>query len=282
MKTITTLLLFTIIGIGFCQAQDYKIGDKHPNGFVFDIDPTGKYWVVMAGETKLNYTDAVNSKNFGPAYADFKLPNNKQLIAIYNNLAAKGIGNFKKELYRSSESSGYASYPNALNFANGKMETSALNNLTLTRGVKAYPNDKKQAVPAAQPVAAPAKNNVLTLGASLQKNAKLVSENNKYILKMQDDGNLCIYQMVNGKEHFRNENDQRLWCAGSQNATKNPVLQLKPDGSLVIIDAATKSEKMNFNTASLKPVKLVLENNGVLNLYNAAGKVVWTKSTDKF
>ncbi|SDD12383.1 hypothetical protein [Niabella drilacis] len=277
-----SILSVLLCGTFFSIAQNYKykIGDTHPNGFVFDMDPkTGYFWVVMPGEAKLNYADAVSSKKFGPAYADFRLPNNKQLITIYNNLAKKGIGNFKKEHYRSSEPTKNPSYPSALNFANGQMGTSALNNLTLSRGVKQYHQSPLNPAPKPAPTSGPAANNALLPGKTLGVGGKITSQNGKYIAKVGDDGNICIYQMVNGKEFHLDESNNRLWCSMTNGTTRKPGLQLTGAGNLILTDSQTKKELFNSNTQNLKAVKLVIENNGKLNLYNAAGKVVWTATS---
>lgn len=132
-----------------------------------------------------------------------------------------------------------------------------------------------------QTVAPPAlaANNTLLPGKTLGVGGKITSQNGKYIAKVGDDGNICIYQIVNGKEHFLDENNNRLWCSMTNGTTLKPSLQLSGEGNLTLTDNQTKKELFNSNTKASKATKLVIENNGKLNLYNAAGKVVWTAAS---
>ncbi|MBK7099216.1 MAG: hypothetical protein IPH58_13840 [Sphingobacteriales bacterium] len=251
------------------NGQKYKIGDTHPcGGIVFSVDATGTKGFIAASKDAghLTYAEAVAPNAMGQGW---KLPNNKLLKEMYTNLAKKKLGGFKPELYRSSES-GYASYPWALHFGTGKEETSALNNKTLCRAVKEFPcNNTPTPKPAPQQ---PKQSVLLNAGGSLNAGAQLKSANGAFILKIQDDGNLCVYPMTNGQQSIMPK-----WCSNAS-GFKNAKLQLKVDGNLVVVDGSN-TIKWQSNTnkdANNKPVKLVLENDGRLVLYSGTGKAVWT------
>ena len=109
--------------------------------------------------------------------------------------------------------------------------------------------------------------NTLMARQPLKVNGKLVSDNGAYYLLMQPDGNLCIY----------NKTDQVEWCAESQNTIGGGELKLGRLGNLVVRNKENGVEWLSntrpyydtlIKKGKDKPVKLVLENNGVLSLYN--------------
>lgn len=121
--------------------------------------------------------------------------------------------------------------------------------------------------------------NSLNAGDRLKAGEKLFSANGAYMLRMQEeDGNLCIYKAENGKQ------GAFVWCSMAH-GFKNGVAIMQADGNFVVYDAnnnakwASNTHPYNdarFKDTSLKPVKLVLENDGTLKLYNATGKAVWS------
>lgn len=265
------LLPFAIVLLSALStnAQKYKIGDTHPcGGIVFSVDATGTKGFIAASKDagQLTYVEAVAPNAMGQGW---KLPNNKQLKEMYTNLAKKKLGGFKPEMYRSNESSGYASYPSTLHFGTGKVETSALNNKTLCRAVKEFPCNN---TPAPKPAPQQPKQSVLlNAGGSLNAGANLKSANGAFVLKIQDDGNLCVYPMTDGQQSIMPK-----WCSKAS-GFKNAKLQLKTDGNLVMLDGSN-SIKWQSNTnkdSNNKPVKLVLENDGRLILLSNSGKEVW-------
>lgn len=122
-------------------------------------------------------------------------------------------------------------------------------------------------------------NNTLMAGQSLNAGEKLFSENGKFMLRMQEeDGNLCIYRAEDGKQAGF------VWCSMAY-GFKDAKLVLQEDGNLVVYDgdggAKFNSETMSYfdpkwGTTDWKPVKLMITNEGKLNLFNAADRVVWT------
>ena len=119
-----------------------------------------------------------------------------------------------------------------------------------------------------------AKKNTLNAGESLLTNQRLYSSNGVYYLAMQADGNLCIY---------KTEGDKFVWCSMAHGFAGGKLV-MQTDGNLVVYtgnEAKWNSEthpyyNAKFRDTNNKPVKLVLENDGKLNLYTAAGKVIWT------
>ena len=117
--------------------------------------------------------------------------------------------------------------------------------------------------------------NTLMARQPLKVNGKLVSDNGAYFLLMQPDGNLCIY-----------DNDERIyWCAMSQNSIGGGELKLGRLGNLVVKNKENGVEWLSntrpyydtlIKKGKDKPVKLVLENNGVLSLYNKKDIQVWS------
>lgn len=122
------------------------------------------------------------------------------------------------------------------------------------------------------------RRSALNAGEKLNTGERLYSSNGAYLLGMQDDGHLCVYQVENGKQ------GGFVWGSGVHgfpNAEKSQ-LDMQTDGNLVVNAGAPQwsSKTMGFFdqkwAGAGKPVKLVLENDGKLNLYNAGGTVVWT------
>lgn len=126
---------------------------------------------------------------------------------------------------------------------------------------------------------ASAQKNSLAAGGTLKAGEKLTSSNNAYMLRMQEeDGNLCIYKIEDGKQ------GAFVWCT-MKHGFKNAKLIMQADGNLVVYDGNSKDQwssqtqgyyDAKYRDAKYKPVKVVLENDGALKLYTAAGQVVWT------
>ncbi len=119
----------------------YKPGDSHPcGGIVVSVEEGGEAGLITAYKDlgKYSYADAISVSRDLPG-GGWAMPLKRHLNTMYENLHKKGLGNFKNEIYRSGEASTYPSYPWSQNFANGKQEGNALNNLTLCRPVKAFP-----------------------------------------------------------------------------------------------------------------------------------------------
>ena len=123
--------------------------------------------------------------------------------------------------------------------------------------------------------------NTLNVGETLKAGEKLYSANGAYMLRMQeDDGNLCIYKSSQGRQ------GAFVWCSMAH-GFKNAWLIMQADGNLCVYTKEDGADVAKWNTRTMaffdqkwgqsanKPVKMVLENDGSLSLYNAAGSVVW-------
>jgi hypothetical protein len=119
------------------------------------------------------------------------------------------------------------------------------------------------------------RTNTLNAGESLLTNGRLYSLNDVYYMVLQEDGNLCVYKT----------SDNGFVWASMAHGFKGGTLKMQSDGNLVVYDGSnaakwsSKTHPFNdakFKDAKNKPVKLVLENNGTLNLYAADGKSVWS------
>ena len=107
----------------------------------------------------------------------------------------------------------------------------------------------------------------------------MVSANGAYKLRLQEeDGNLCVYKYANGKQ------GSFVW-GSMKSGFKNGCQTMQTDGNLVVYDDKNVSKwssqtnpiyDAKYNDANNKPVKLVLENDGVLKLYNAQNAVIWS------
>ncbi len=111
----------------------------------------------------------------------------------------------------------------------------------------------------------------LSPGQQLKPGEKLTSENGAYILTLQEDGNLCVYNNKNGVQ------GAYVWGT-MKHGFKDARFQLNANGNLIVysgkndIKWSSNTGKKGYNT----PTKLVLENDGSLKLYNVSGQVVWT------
>ncbi len=125
---------------------------------------------------------------------------------------------------------------------------------------------------------APSANNFLGAGEALVSNDMLISANGAYMLRMQgEDGNLCIYTVINGQQ------GDFVWCSGRYGFS-GAWLSMQDDGNLVVYDGnnnpqwATNTMSYfdpKWGQAGYKPAKLVLSDDGRLKLLNAQGREVW-------
>ena len=103
-------------------------------------------------------------------------------------------------------------------------------------------------------------SSTLSAGQALKTEQQLTSANGTYYLKMQTDGNLCIYKTAN---------NGFVWCSmkyGFSGAT----LKMQTDGNLVVYNGNNEA-KWSSKThpyfderflSSNRPVKMILENDG--------------------
>jgi hypothetical protein len=133
---------------------------------------------------------------------------------------------------------------------------------------------------------APARNlqagshNSLKVGQKLGTGQALISSNGKFILKLQDDGHLCIYHYNNGVQGAFS------WGTMVQ-GFRGAYLLMQDDGNLVIYDWQNQAKwsskthphyNRKFANPQNKPVLLLLGDDGTLKLYTASGAEVWKAS----
>lgn len=120
---------------------------------------------------------------------------------------------------------------------------------------------------------APVSNNELSAGSKLGIGDKLYSADQSHYLVMQEDGNLCVYTASNG---FK-------WCSMASGFKRGHVV-MQTDGNLVVYDGKGRARWSTETTAyfnerfaypKFKPVKLVIKNDGTLNLLSKSGISVW-------
>jgi len=112
--------------------------------------------------------------------------------------------------------------------------------------------------------------NTLDQGNSLTAGQKLVSQNGKYMLIYQTDGNVCIYSTSGGKS---------VWNSG---VTHTPgKLKLHSDGNLVASDSGNIPQ-WSTNTANkgTSPFKLVIQNDRNLVLLDSDNIILWKSNTN--
>ncbi len=121
--------------------------------------------------------------------------------------------------------------------------------------------------------------NTLKAGETLGSDGTLISPNGAYMLRMQaDDGHLCIYTVVNGRQGDFVWGSMKYGFSGSR-------LAMQEDGNLVVYDGSNNPQwatntmsyfDPKWGEVGYKPAKAVLTDEGKLKLYNSVGREVWT------
>ena len=123
--------------------------------------------------------------------------------------------------------------------------------------------------------------NYLNAGERLNPGEKLFSQNGAFMLRMQEeDGNLCVYTSKNGV--------QGTFVWGAYQAMKYTLaaghyLVMQTDGNLCIYNKANGFQWGSYQVKNYPLIssadamcKLVLTDDGKLNILDPAGKVIWT------
>lgn len=105
----------------------------------------------------------------------------------------------------------------------------------------------------------------------------LFSKNNAYFLKIQDDGNLCLYV----SSHFVPKNI--IWSSNTNNLGNLPYyLRCQNDGNLCLYD---KTEAIIWSSKTwnngLAPYHLTLQNDGNLILFDSKNENIWNTGTSR-
>jgi len=110
---------------------------------------------------------------------------------------------------------------------------------------------------------------VLALGGVMVSGSSLISENGLYILNMQTDGNLVLYDLTNGTS-----NATALWVTNTSGNVAQ--FEFQSDGNLVV-SSQNNSALWTSATENLGGVELRLQNDGNLVLYDINDNSVWTR-----
>jgi hypothetical protein len=115
-------------------------------------------------------------------------------------------------------------------------------------------------------------------GDTLLQNQRLQSNDGKYYVIMQADGNLALYS-VKGKN--RRTVDNRIWASSSNGKGVAPYRAvLHTDGNLVVYDSKnTALWSSNTSGKGKAPFSIVVQNDGNFVLYGKSGKPTWASNT---
>lgn len=109
---------------------------------------------------------------------------------------------------------------------------------------------------------------ILKINEKLQEGQIKYSDNRKFFIILEKDGELSIY----------NQDETRLWTSGKKSSL-NVYLIMQSDGNLCVIDRentkiwCSESIGLNRNYASI-------DNDGVLRIYNTSKQIVWSSSNN--
>jgi hypothetical protein len=109
---------------------------------------------------------------------------------------------------------------------------------------------------------------VLTAGQTLFTRKPLMSENRRFILLLQNDGSLVVYENSSGT--FK-----ALWWASGTYGKPVQKLVMQSDGNLVLYSTSGHA-LWSTGTYSTPANRLVMQNDGNLVLYDNNGQVYWS------
>jgi len=97
--------------------------------------------------------------------------------------------------------------------------------------------------------------------------SSLSSPNNRYVLRMQDDGNLVLYSW-----------DRAVWS--SNTFVRGSILRMQDDGNLVVIAPGNRAVwASNSYGSNNRNSTLILQDDGNLVIYAPGGRPVWASNT---
>lgn len=110
--------------------------------------------------------------------------------------------------------------------------------------------------------------NTLRAEQTMGSGDNLITNNGLFSLAMQSDGNLVIYRLANGSA-------QPLWSTGA--AGTYSYVRMQQDGNLALYH---KDNTWSWTSGTGgRPInagyRLVLEENGSLDIYGPAGEIIW-------
>lgn len=239
MRSIILTLAVIISSANLVNAQDYKIGDRHPEGgivFTLARGELGKLGIVTLKDPVLmGYDEALKYHN---STKDKK--NNWGMSAAYYFVLIKGL----KELYPNLLKEGkywigFNSFDKPNTSGDQAFDKEHTPVIEVKDGIVTfgfYVNNKSEKA-FVLPVLFPdyrnngnnAATNTLEPGSILKPGDKLTSANSAYILSLQDDGNLCVYNYNNGLQ------GSFVWGT-MKHGFKDAKCQLNADGNLVVYE----------------------------------------------
>lgn len=103
-------------------------------------------------------------------------------------------------------------------------------------------------------------------GQNIEQNRKYWSDNNRYYLIFQNDGNLVVY----------NQNDRSLWSSNTSGRGWRAVFQ--DDGNLVVY-SQREAVVYSTNTNGKRANRLTMQDDGNLVIYNRSNPL-WSSNTN--
>jgi hypothetical protein len=107
----------------------------------------------------------------------------------------------------------------------------------------------------------------LTANHALTTGQSLASCNGDYVLDMQGDGNLVLYQ-----------GGTALWASNTSGSAADEAI-MQGDGNLVLYTSAG-SPAWASGTAGNNGASLVVQNDGNVVIYSASGAALWATGTN--
>lgn len=106
-------------------------------------------------------------------------------------------------------------------------------------------------------------------GDELSPGQHMDSDNGKYRLSMQVDGNLVIYKLSSGKA---------CWSSGTQ-GNPGAWLAMQPDGNFVIYKGGGGPALFNTGTNGNWSSVAIMQGDGNLTIYSDGNNVLWASNT---
>ena len=113
----------------------------------------------------------------------------------------------------------------------------------------------------------PAADNGLAKGESLLAGASRPSQDGRFVLTYQHDGNLVLYEVVSG---------QPLWATYTQGSSAG-VTVMQSDGNLVVYDGSSVARWASGTGATAE--RLYVQDDGNLVIRDASGTPLWASNT---
>lgn len=116
----------------------------------------------------------------------------------------------------------------------------------------------------------------------LSQNSEYFSNNDKFYLNVQSDGNLVLYKKDENIGKINEKRDEAIWTSNTFNKGNEPyMLAIEEDGTLAIYDNNwTMLWMADFDKNENLPYNLVVSDEGQMQLNDNKGNLMW-KNGDK-